>query len=152
MDFDITKLQDIFAQGQKEEESPKAANPGLTPASFGSSQKQILPHKDIPKAKPFASSSTDSEEPKKTTSKDIWGDDEDNTLIDQYDPRERPDVKDTYVQMVGAEDIFLGMGTKDPGTTSSDGLRMTFHLPKEKDMSGIELDVTDTEINLSTPN
>ncbi|CBY14895.1 unnamed protein product [Oikopleura dioica] len=54
--------------------------------------------------------------------------------------------------MVGAEDIFLGMGTKDPGTTSSDGLRMTFHLPKEKDMSGIEVDVTDTEINLSTAN
>jgi len=151
MDFDITKLQDIFAQGQKDDEAPKKQSPGLTPASFGSSQKQILPNKDIPKAKPFSTNPSENTEGSTKKSKDIWGDDDD-TLIDHYDPRERPDVKDTYVQMVGAEDIFLGMGTKDPGTTSSDGLRMTFHLPKEKDMSGIEVDVTDTEINLSTAN
>jgi hypothetical protein len=151
MDFDITKLQDIFAQGQKDDEAPKNKNPGLTPASFGSGQKQILPNKDIPKAKPFSTNPSENTDASKKSSKDIWGDDDD-TVIDQYDPRERPEVKDTYVQMVGAEDIFLGMGTKDPGTTSSDGLRMTFHLPKEKDMSGIEVDVTDAEINLSTPN
>ena len=151
MDFDITKLQDIFAQGQKDDEAPKKKNPGLTPASFGSGQKQILPNKDIPKAKPFSTNLSENVEASNKSSKDIWGDDDD-TVIDQYDPRERPEVKDTYVQMVGAEDIFLGMGTKDPGTTSSDGLRMTFHLPKEKNMSGIEVDVTDTEINLSTPN
>ena len=151
MDFDITKLQDIFAQGQKDDEAPKKKNHGLTPASFGSGQKQILPNKDIPKAKPFSTNPSENVEASEKSSKDIWGDDDD-TVIDQYDPRERPEVKDTYVQMVGAEDIFLGMGTKDPGTTSSDGLRMTFHLPKEKDMSGIEVDVTDTEINLSTSN
>ena len=150
MDFDITKLQDIFAQGQKDDEAPKNSNPGLTPASFGSGPKQILPNKDIPKAKPFSTNPEVAETSKKS-SKDIW-DDDDDTVIDQYDPRERPEVKDTYVQMVGAEDIFLGMGTKDPGTTSSDGLRMTFHLPKEKSMSGIEVDVSDTQINLSTPN
>ena len=69
----------------------------------------------------------------------------------QVENRKRPDVEISYFQFVGAEDIYLGMGTKDPGTTSSDGLKIKVALPKEK-LENIELDVTSEFVHLSTPN
>jgi hypothetical protein len=42
------------------------------------------------------------------------------------------------------------MGTKDPGTTSSDGLKIKIILPKEDSLDGIELDVNNTELILSS--
>ena len=67
----------------------------------------------------------------------------------QVENRKRPDVEISYFQFVGAEDIYLGMGTKDPGTTSSDGLKIKVALPKEK-LENIELDVTSDSRVLET--
>ena len=53
-------------------------------------------------------------------------------------------------QRVTSEDIFLGMSTKDPGTTSADGLRLTIKLPKENNVKDIELDVRPEEVNFLT--
>jgi len=59
---------------------------------------------------------------------------------------------DTKIKSVGAEDIFLGMGTKDPGTTTSDGIRTKIFLPLEDTAAAIELDVTDSAIKISSKN
>lgn len=44
------------------------------------------------------------------------------------------------------------MGTKDPGTTTSDSIRVSIHLPLERSAGDVELDVTDTDILLSSTN
>ena len=61
-------------------------------------------------------------------------------------------ICDAKIKSVGAEDIFLGMGTKDPGTTTSDGIRTKISLPLEESAAAIELDVTDSFIKISSKN
>ena len=44
------------------------------------------------------------------------------------------------------------MGTKDPGTTTADGIKLTVSLPGETNLSNIELDVQEEIVIVSTPN
>ena len=53
------------------------------------------------------------ENTQKAQSGDIWGDDD---VAIEFDQRKRPEVEVCVFQRVTSEDIFLGMGTKDPGT------------------------------------
>jgi len=129
---------------QNKEKAP-ATQPMMTPASIG--PKQVLPMKDIPSAVPYSLESGDED---KTKSKgDIWGEDDDAV---QFDARKRPEVSTCVFQRVTSEDIFLGMGTKDPGTTTADGIKLTVSLPGETDLASIELDVQEHVILVSTPN
>ena len=114
----------------------------MTPASIG--PKQVLPMKDIPSAMPYSGEQAKEE----TSNGNIWGDEEN---VIQFDTRKRPEVSTCVFQRVTSEDIFLGMGTKDPGTTTADGIKLTVSLPGESDLANIELDVQETIILVSTP-
>jgi hypothetical protein len=87
MDMNITHLRDMFDVGEKQEVKTEA----FTPASIG--PKQILPVKDIPKAKPLNDCFENV-----TPSNDIWDDDE--SLNNVVDPRIIPEVTDTYYQVL----------------------------------------------------
>lgn len=141
--MDICALRDMFAQGEPEKKSESAQQ--FTPASIGKGN--LLPDKVIPKAKAL----NDTDECSDVT-KDIWGDQECVSSNILEDKRIRPECTDTYLQTVGSEDIFLGMGTKDPGTSTSDGLRVSIHLPLEDSAANIELDLSDMAILLSSKN
>ena len=56
--------------------------------------------------------------------KDIWRDDE--VAVNQHyeydDPRPQPEYDVIFKQSVGTEDVFLGMGTKNPTTASCENL------------------------------
>ena len=43
------------------------------------------------------------------------------------------------------------MGTKDPGTTTADGIKLTVNLPGETNLANIELDVQEEIVIVSTP-
>merc|ERR1712062_656891 len=96
------------------------------------------PNKNIPKAKKYSENGSSSLS-------------DDSTPILEKDPRKRPDVEISYFQFVGSEDIFLGMGTKDPGTSSSDGLKINILLQDETKLSDIEVDIVKDYVHLSTP-
>ena len=87
----------------------------FTPASIG--PKQVLPPKEIPTAVPYAP-----EVAQKAQSGDIWGDED---IAIEFDSRKRPEVQVCVFQRVTSEDIFLGMGTKDPGRSIL-GQKVTF--------------------------
>jgi len=144
---DITALSSMLST--KPEPEIQSKKEKMTPGSIGATsafRQQLVP-KNIPKAKKFE----EIEEAKgDSSSADIWDEDESSGAI-TFDPRKRPEVEICYFQFVGSEDIFLGMGTKDPGTSSSDGIKIKIILPNEK-MSDIEIDIQKEIVNLSTPN
>lgn len=53
-----------------------------------------------------------------------------------------------YRQAVTPEDIYLQMGAKSPATASCEDMILSIHLPGEV-FTALELDVTNTEVNLS---
>ena len=141
--MDICALRDMFSQGEPEKSESKPTDQ-FTPGTIGKGN--LLPDKVIPKAKAL----DEKDDIDKT--KDIWTSEECSNSAILDDKRIRPDCTDTYLQTVGSEDIFLGMGTKDPGTSTSDGIRISIHLPLEDSAGNIELDLNDTAILLSSKN
>ena len=94
----ILQLQEMFAAGDPDKTRDSSQSQGgatcqFTPATIGKGNP--LPDKEIPKARPI--SDKNSEESK---NKDIWGDDEFQTVSHVRDARDRPDVEDTYIQVI----------------------------------------------------
>lgn len=55
-----------------------------------------------------------------------------------------------FQQSVFTEDLFLGMGNKNPSTASCENLVIKIKLP-ETNYSDVHLDVTDTFLDCRTP-
>lgn len=59
-----------------------------------------------------------------STTKDIWNVEEvsEKHQYEYDDPRPQPDYDITYKQSVGTEDVFLGMGPKNPTTACCENM------------------------------
>ncbi len=55
-----------------------------------------------------------------------------------------------FKQSVGAEDVFLGMGNKNPTTASCEELMVRIKLPSTK-TKDIDLDITEDFVDCRTP-
>lgn len=86
-------------------------------------------------------------------SKQIWITDEvqeDGQNYNYDDPRPQPEYDMIFKQSVGTEDIFLGMGTKNPTTACCENLVVKIKLPGTN-IKNVELDVTDKFLDCRTP-
>ena len=61
------------------------------------------------------------------------------------DGRLKPDYDVLYAQSLSAEDVFMGLGTKDPSTASCEAIVVKVFLPRTN-ISEVTLDVTPTRI------
>lgn len=62
--------------------------------------------------------------PMEPAGKDIWSTDEvsENQQHEYDDPRPQPQYDILFKQSVGTEDVYLGMGTKNPATASCENM------------------------------
>lgn len=81
-------------------------SPYATPGSIGPSSVNVEPNQ------------------KSSESKDIWtaGEIESRDNYDYEDSRPQPEYEMIFKQSVGTEDIYLGMGAKNPTTASCEHL------------------------------
>ncbi|XP_064405093.1 dynein axonemal assembly factor 6-like isoform X2 [Halichondria panicea] len=88
----------------------------------------------------------------KTVSKDIWGSEEvvSPQQHDYDDPRPEPEYEMVFRQAVGAEDVFLGMGIKNPTTASCEDQVVRIKLPSTQ-AKDIDLDITESYLDCRTP-
>ena len=89
------------------------SSPYATPASIG--PKTVATPRSV-HGKSFPNSSS--------ASKEIWTADEveEKSPYEYDDPRPQPEYDMVFRQAVGAEDVFLGMGNKNPTTASCEEL------------------------------
>ena len=66
------------------------------------------------------------------------------------DGREEPSYEFRYGQAVGSQDVFLGLGEKDPSSTQCEVLIVVVELPGASDMKGLNLDVQKTTLRLES--
>ncbi|XP_028522744.1 dynein axonemal assembly factor 6 isoform X2 [Apis cerana] len=71
--------------------------------------------------------------------------------FETYDPRKVPEYEMKFKQAVTAEDVFLGMGFKTPGTASCEWLSVFVKMPNEK-REKIELSVETEAIDVRSLN
>ncbi|GLC41616.1 hypothetical protein PLESTB_000696100 [Pleodorina starrii] len=85
--------------------------------------------------------------------KEIWREDElEDAVEDDYDDdRQVPSYEFLYKQSVDTADNFLGMGGKDPSSTSCEDLVVRVELPEAASAAELDLDVKDTYLKLSSP-
>ncbi|XP_014485285.1 PREDICTED: protein PIH1D3 [Dinoponera quadriceps] len=83
---------------------------------------------------------------------DIWHPSEavDAENAPDYDPRTVPEYEMRYKQAVTAEDVYLGMGFKTPGTASCEWLSVMVKLPQET-REKVELSVESEAIDVRSP-
>lgn len=85
---------------------------------------------------------------KTKNSNDIWDTDElptEETLANFKDERPTPRYEFSYKQVVGSEDVFLGMSDKSPLSSDCTHLVVKVHFPKTT-MKDLDLDVTNISI------
>ncbi|KAI6659928.1 Protein PIH1D3-like [Oopsacas minuta] len=117
-----------------EDESCETKTSPFTPASIGAPAV-----KQIQECDPIS-------EP----SKDIWNKSEVDNIVPYTDPRPSPEYDMKFLQAVNTEDVFLGMGKKNPGTASCESMILRVKLPNAKS-SDIQLNIKETLLLLTTP-
>eukprot|EP00002_Diphylleia_rotans_P008200 TRINITY_DN1793_c0_g1_i7.p1 TRINITY_DN1793_c0_g1~~TRINITY_DN1793_c0_g1_i7.p1 ORF type:complete len:172 (-),score=36.24 TRINITY_DN1793_c0_g1_i7:320-835(-) len=88
----------------------------------------------------------------KKSSGDIWDDDEvpsQAAFTEIDDGRVKPRYEFLYRQKVGSEDLYLGLGDKDPTSASCEQLVVRIYFPDTK-ASEINLDVTSNYVDCRT--
>ncbi|XP_071856627.1 dynein axonemal assembly factor 6 isoform X2 [Bombus fervidus] len=90
--------------------------------------------------------------PLKAEADDIWHPSEAVAAqsTEAYDPRKVPEYEMKFKQAVTAEDVFLGMGFKTPGTASCEWLSVLVKMPQEV-REKIELSVETEAIDVRSP-
>ncbi|CAD1468260.1 unnamed protein product [Heterotrigona itama] len=90
--------------------------------------------------------------PLKAEGDDIWHPSEAvvSESTEVYDPRKVPEYEMKFKQAVTAEDVFLGMGFKTPGTASCEWLSVLVKMPQEA-REKIELSVETETIDVRSP-
>lgn len=143
--MDIAALHKLLSPSTGDEDDIDAQLDGSTPASCAFATPGTIGPKTkaAPKPQPVA---------KKEESKDIWGAEEvDNApSTDVHDPRPHPEYETLFRQAVTPEDMYLGMGGRDPSSFSCEEMLVRIHLP-ETALADIQLDVTDTLLDLRCP-
>lgn len=95
------------------------------------------------------------EKKKEKLTGDIWeGEDvpeEDLNWVEEGDDRPEPEYTTAYKQRVGSEDVFLGIGGRDPGSHCCESLVYKIKLPGVDSIEMISLDVTKNTLRISTP-
>lgn len=124
---DLLSLNSLLSESQEAESTAI-----VTPASFGA-----------PKATPAESSEAAR---KNKDPKDIWSEDEvppEEAILaeDLHDSRPRPRYDILYKQMVGSEDVFLGLGDRSPSSADCSHMTVKVHFPGQT-MRDLDLDVT----------
>lgn len=66
------------------------------------------------------------------------------------DPRAQPDYEIVYKQKLGAEDIFLQMGNRNPSSSSCEDMIVKISLPGVSKVSEIDINVYDKFLDLRT--
>lgn len=90
---------------------------------------------------------------KASDGKDIWEEDEipsEEALHDPHDTRPCPRYEIRYKQRVGAEDVFLGMSEKTPGSSDCTHLVVKVHFPGAA-LADLDLKVTKRRIKAESP-
>lgn len=91
---------------------------------------------------------------KSKPSSDIWEEKElkpKEYFLDETDTRERPQYEIIYKQSVTPMDVYLGLDfEKNPSSACVDALCVKISLPKCKDPRGINLDVFESSLVLSS--
>lgn len=94
-----------------------------------------------------ATNNDNAQKPKKNE-KDIWDVDElptQESAAFVQDERPTPRYEISYKQIVGTEDVFLGMSDKSPSSSDCTHLVIKIHFPKSS-MKELDLDVTTNRI------
>ncbi|XP_077472392.1 dynein axonemal assembly factor 6 [Stigmatopora argus] len=89
----------------------------------------------------------------KNDSKDVWCEEEvaEGPQYDDFiDPRPKPEYEIILKQSVGTEDVFLGLGRKDPSSMCCEAMLVKIKLPDSK-ASDVTLDVKEKFLDLRTP-
>lgn len=84
---------------------------------------------------------------------DIWNENEiptEDTIYDPNDTRPCPHYEIAYKQRVGAEDVFLGMSDKTPGSQDCTHLVVKIHFPGST-LAELDLNVTKRRIRAESP-
>lgn len=82
----------------------------------------------------------------------IWDEAEVVALAEQDvdDGRQRPVYEILHGQLVGTEDVYLGMSEKTPSSLHCDRMVVRVRLPGER-LADIDLDVTEQKVTLRSP-
>lgn len=142
MPADITSLTDLLRESS---EAAKIRNQETQPPAA------TVPTKIVTSSSIFASQT----EKKIEALKDplaIWSDSEimnEEDLVDQYDKRPAPRYEFFFKQLVGSEDIFLGLSDKSPAVQDCTHLVVKIHFPGAT-MRDLDLDVTKNRIKASS--
>jgi dynein assembly factor 6, axonemal len=136
---DLLSLNSLLLESHEAElERNNGGNAGtaLTPGSFGAPKK--------------ASSDGGTSKTKNKDPKDIWDEDEvpleESILLeDVLDSRPRPRYEILYKQMVGSEDVFLGLGDRSPSSADCSHMTVKIHFPGHS-MKDLDLDVTKNKL------
>ncbi|MED6266770.1 hypothetical protein CHARACLAT_005481 [Characodon lateralis] len=89
----------------------------------------------------------------KTTSKDIWSEEEvveGSQYDDLADPRPQPEYEIILKQNVGTQDLFLGLSRKDPSSMCCEAMLVKIKLPGTK-ATDVFLDIKEKFLDLRTP-
>ncbi|KAM4728775.1 dynein axonemal assembly factor 6 [Anableps anableps] len=89
----------------------------------------------------------------KTTSKDIWNEEEvteGSQYDDLADPRPQPEYEIILKQNVGTQDLFLGLSQKDPSSMCCEAMLVKIKLPDTK-ATDVFLDLKEKFLDLRTP-
>jgi dynein assembly factor 6, axonemal len=120
---------------------PPGSAAAMTPADFGKTSATAA------KAEPPV--------PRKGGSKDIWATEEVATkdeldVAEEDDGRARPVYDILYKQSVTSEDMYLGLGDKDPSSTSCEMMVIKVKLPGER-LADIDLQLKPQAIEIRSP-
>ncbi|EFN80525.1 protein PIH1D3 [Harpegnathos saltator] len=120
-----------------EDDLPQAGARNLGPASIGAPSTEVSQVHPGPHA------------PLRGADDDIWHPSEaiDTQSSQDYDLRTVPEYEMKFKQAVTAEDIYLGMGFKTPGTASCEWLSVLVKLPRET-REKVELSVESEAIDV----
>ncbi|XP_076811174.1 dynein axonemal assembly factor 6-like [Clavelina lepadiformis] len=128
-------------EDSSDDDMPDSGPSAYTPASIGPSAKKNVKQPETPYAK--ASRDTN----------DIWQEDEVQELsvfADDTDSRPKPNYDISYKQKVSTEDMFLGMGSKNPSSACCEDMIIRIELPGCS-MKDVELDVKENYLDCRCP-
>ena len=145
MDFsikDLEALQELIdPSGESSAYDQFTSGSMLTPGQIGQPKGELAP----PNAK---INTIVNRKPKK----EIWSEEDIHTKARQSgDDRPEPEFEILYQQRVGTEDVYLGLGGRDPSTAYCQDLLVKIQLPGTR-REDIGLDVDPQNLKLQAPN
>ncbi|XP_055382070.1 dynein axonemal assembly factor 6 isoform X2 [Condylostylus longicornis] len=80
-----------------------------------------------------------------------WLENQNKEDLEILESRKRPEYSIIYKQVVGTEDIFLGINNRTPASMSCEDMVIQIEMPEEKiSVDDMDLEVTESRIDLKT--